>query len=114
MPVLELAAEEARRADARRSCAAQRGGICGPTRRRSKAALARELGYHAGLLFSALQDADEDALSITAGGRRGDRPFRLLPAAGRRRACAVFVLAAVAEIEGVLAIKTRPSTGIRR
>ena len=64
-------------------------GVCGRTAQAvAEAELARDLGYHAGLLsLAALTDADEDALHRPLpGGRRGDPAGRLLPPAGRRRA----------------------------
>ena len=64
-PVLELAKEEMDRADPGRPEPLVRiAGICGPTPQAlAEAELARELGYHAGLLsLGALRDADEDAL----------------------------------------------------
>jgi dihydrodipicolinate synthase/N-acetylneuraminate lyase len=112
-PVLELAAEEARRADARRSAPLVRvAGICGPTAQAvQEAALARELGYHAGLLsLSALQDADEDALidhCRAVAGVIGLFGFYLQPAVGGRVLPYSF-WRRFAEIEGVLAIKIAP------
>jgi hypothetical protein len=64
-PVLELAAEELARASANRHEPLVRiAGICGATpQAAAEAALARELGYHAGLLsLAAMRDASEDAL----------------------------------------------------
>lgn len=64
-PVLELAAEEARRADAGRAEPLVRiAGVCGPTAQAvGEAALARELGYDAALLsLAALKGTPEDAL----------------------------------------------------
>jgi dihydrodipicolinate synthase/N-acetylneuraminate lyase len=72
-PVLELAAEEARRAcpDGAGGPAGDRAesvvliaGVCGPTPQAvAEAELARSLGYHAALLsLGALRDAGEDAL----------------------------------------------------
>ena len=64
-PVLELAAEELDRADAARPMPMVRvAGICGDTKQATaEAALARELGYHMGLLsLKAMHGRDEDAL----------------------------------------------------
>lgn len=63
--VLELAAEELERADAQRDTPLVRiVGICGATRQAvNEAHIARELGYHAGLLsLAALPNASEDEL----------------------------------------------------
>lgn len=64
-PILELAAEEMSRADGSRSEPLVRvAGICGATEQAvSEAALARDLGYHAGLLsLAAMKDSDTDGL----------------------------------------------------
>ena len=64
-PVLEIAAQEMKRADAARSEPLLRvAGACGPTAQAvGEAALARELGYHTVLLsLAALPHADEEAL----------------------------------------------------
>ncbi|WP_417392709.1 dihydrodipicolinate synthase family protein [Gimesia sp.] len=64
-PVLELAAEEMNRADDQRDQLLLRvAGICGDTQQAtSEAAIAREAGYHFGLLsLSALKNADEETL----------------------------------------------------
>ncbi len=61
-PVLEIAAEEMDRADARRRSPLVRiAGVCGRTEQAvQEARQARDLGYHAGLLsLSAMKDADE-------------------------------------------------------
>ncbi|HOB73673.1 MAG TPA: dihydrodipicolinate synthase family protein [Phycisphaerae bacterium] len=112
-PVLELAAEEARRADVRRSVPLVRvAGICGPTAQATReAALARELGYHAGLLsLSALKDADEEALIDHCRAVAKIIPvfgFYLQPAVGGRVLPYSF-WRRFAEIEGVVAIKIAP------
>lgn len=64
-PVLELAAEEMTRADGARETPLVRiAGVCGDTKQAvTEAALARELGYHAGLLsLKAMGNAEENAL----------------------------------------------------
>ena len=64
-PVLALAADEFDRLDRRRAEPLVRiAGICGPTPQAVREAqLARELGYHAGLLsLGALRDSDEQTL----------------------------------------------------
>lgn len=112
-PVLELAAEEARRADARRSVPLVRvAGICGPTEQATReAALARELGYHAGLLsLSALKSANEDTLIEHCRAVAEVIPlfgFYLQPAVGGRVLPYSF-WRRFAEIESVVAIKIAP------
>src|SRR3954465_10093189 len=62
-PLLELTAEEMDRADRRSGRPAVRvAGVCGGTEpARAEAALARDRGFHAGLLsLAALADASED------------------------------------------------------
>jgi dihydrodipicolinate synthase/N-acetylneuraminate lyase len=64
-PVLALAAEETTRHETATGTAPVRiAGVCGVTAQAvAEAALARELGYHAGLLsLAALPEADDDAL----------------------------------------------------
>src|SRR3954466_10926902 len=64
-PVLKLAAEEMTRADKNRIEPLVRiAGVCGKTEQAVKeAAIARELGYHAGLLsLGAMRDATDDQL----------------------------------------------------
>ena len=64
-PVLALAAEELRRADSSRTEPMIRvAGLCGGTKQAvSEAELARDHGYHVGLLsLAALSDADDDAM----------------------------------------------------
>jgi hypothetical protein len=112
-PVLEIAAEEARRADARRAEPLVRiAGVCGPTDQAVReAALARELGYHAGLLsLAALKNADEDAMIahcravaevIAVFG------FYLQPAVGGRVLPRSF-WRRFAEIDSVIGIKMAP------
>jgi hypothetical protein len=63
-PVLTLAAEEMQRADLNDQHPVLRvAGLCGPTRQAiGEATLARDLGYHTGLLsLAALTDASQDA-----------------------------------------------------
>ena len=85
-----LAAEEMDRADRGRAEPLVRiAGRSGRRRRRwREAELARDLGYHAGLLsLAALKGADDDAADRPLpGGGRGDPAGRLLPPAGGRRA----------------------------
>ena len=64
-PLLELAAEEMTRAEKERSEPVVRiAGVCGRTEQAAgEATLARDLGYHAGLLsLAAMKDDDEDAM----------------------------------------------------
>ena len=64
-PVLELAAEEMKRLDSGRDEPLVRiAGVCGKTNQAlQEASLARELGYHAGLLsLAAMKDASEEEL----------------------------------------------------
>ncbi len=134
-PVLELAAEELRRSQPREDqsdspenrrptseispildlSAAARinlAGICGPTRQAlAEAALARELGYHAGLLsLGALRDAREAELVEHCRTIAETIPvigFYLQPAAGGR-ALAYSFWRRFVEIENVVAIKIAP------
>jgi dihydrodipicolinate synthase/N-acetylneuraminate lyase len=112
-PVLELAAEEARRHEERGGARAIRiAGICGPTvQAEGEAALARELGYDAGLLsLAALRDRSIDELVDHCRAVAAVLPvvgFYLQPAVGGR----VLPLAfwrRFAEIENVVAIKIAP------
>src|SRR5688572_19845271 len=64
-PVLAIAKEEMDRADADRAARLVRiAGVCGKTdQATAEAQLARDLGYHAGLLsLAAMRDADDEAL----------------------------------------------------
>ncbi|GMV98236.1 MAG: hypothetical protein AMXMBFR83_25880 [Phycisphaerae bacterium] len=109
-PVLELAAEECSRADHRRAEPFIRvAGVCGPTAQAlGEASLARELGYHAGLLsLSALKQADENALIEHCRAVAEVIPlfgFYLQPAVGGRVLPYSF-WRRFAEIENVVAIK---------
>lgn len=112
-PVLELAGEEMDRADASRNVPLVRvAGICGPTEQATReAGLARESGYHYGLLsLSALKEADEETLiqhcravaeimPVFGFYLQPDVGGRLLPYSFWRRFC---------EIENVAAIKMAP------
>ncbi|QDT92071.1 dihydrodipicolinate synthase family protein [Gimesia algae] len=112
-PVLELAAEEMNRADNQNEKPLLRvAGICGDTKQAtSEAAIAREAGYHFGLLsLSALKDADEykliqhcqavsEVIPVFGFYLQPDVGGRLLPYSFWRRLC---------EIENVAAIKMAP------
>lgn len=112
-PVLELAAEEMNRADEQRSVPLLRvAGICGETAQATKeATLARDAGYHFGLLsLSALKQADEQTLiahckavseiiPVFGFYLQPDVGGRLLPYSFWRRFC---------EIENIAAIKMAP------
>lgn len=112
-PVLELAADEFTRLDARRPEPLVRiAGVCGPTpQATAEAALARELGFHAGLLsLSALRDADNDALLAHCRAVGEILPligFYLQPAVGGRVLSYAFWRRFL-EIENVAAIKIAP------
>lgn len=134
-PVLELAAEELRRSRREEAHAfnAERGmrntesdqrlltsaatiigiaGICGPTKQAvAEAALARELGFHAGLLsLGALQLASEDELIAHCRAVAEIIPlfgFYLQPAVGGRVLPFSF-WRRFAEIQNVVAIKIAP------
>jgi len=112
-PVLELAAEEARRADERRSEPLVRiAGVCGSTEQALReATLARELGYHAGLLSqSAMKHESEEALIAHCRAIAEIIPvvgFYLQPAVGGRVLPYSF-WRRFAEIEGVIAVKIAP------
>ena len=104
-PVLELAAREA-------GDLVKVAGICGPTKQAVKEAkLARELGYHVGLLsLSALKDAGEDALVSHARAVAEILPifgFYLQPSVGGRVLPYGF-WRRFAEIPNVVAIKIAP------
>jgi dihydrodipicolinate synthase/N-acetylneuraminate lyase len=112
-PVLALAAEELRRADGRGGEPMIRvAGVCGPTRQaEAEAALARRLGYHAGLLsLAALRDAGDDALLAHCRAVAGILPlvgFYLQPAVGGRVLPYRFWRRFL-EIDNVVAIKIAP------
>jgi dihydrodipicolinate synthase/N-acetylneuraminate lyase len=106
--VLELAAEETRAEPTMIRIA----GICGETRQAvHEATLARELGYHAGLLsLAALADADDEALLAHARAVGEVVPlfgFYLQPAVGGRVLPFRF-WRRFAEIANVVAIKIAP------
>jgi dihydrodipicolinate synthase/N-acetylneuraminate lyase len=108
-PVLELAAEEARR---RAPEAIRIAGVVGPTPQAvAEASTARELGYHAGLLsLSALRDAPEDRLLDHARAVAEVLPlfgFYLQPSVGGRVLPYSF-WRRFAEIPNVVAIKIAP------
>ncbi len=108
-PVLELAAEEASNSTADPIMVA---GLVGPTSQAiSEARLARDLGYHCGLLsLAALSDADDDALVEHARAVADVLPifgFYLQPAVGGRILSASFWRELV-EIENLVAIKIAP------
>jgi hypothetical protein len=107
-PVLELAATELRENPE----AVRIAGICGPTRQAaSEAGLARELGYHAGLLnLGALREGSEDDLVDHCRSVAEIIPlfgFYLQPAAGGRLLPYSF-WRRFAAIENVVAIKIAP------
>jgi hypothetical protein len=112
-PMLRLAREEMDRADTGRSQRLVRiAGVCGKTRQaRAEASLARELGYHAGLLsLGALGDASEDELIDHAKAVAAELPiigFYLQPAAGGRVLPYSF-WRRLCEIEQLLGIKIAP------
>ncbi|MHB1308645.1 MAG: dihydrodipicolinate synthase family protein [Limisphaerales bacterium] len=112
-PVLRLASETV--ADLDRATGRQTvriAGLCGPTSQaRTEARLARDLGYHAGLLsLAALRSADVDALIAHCQAVAGEIPvigFYLQPAAGGRLLPFPFWRRFV-EIPNVVAIKIAP------
>ncbi|MBI2421240.1 MAG: dihydrodipicolinate synthase family protein [Candidatus Hydrogenedentes bacterium] len=112
-PVLELAAEEMKRAERRVSYSLVRiGGICGDTTQATaEAALLCELGYHAGLLsLAALAEASVDALIDHCKAVGEIVPlvgFYLQPSVGGRVLPYDF-WRRFAEIEAVRAIKIAP------
>jgi len=112
-PVLELAADELGRLDARRPEPLVRiAGVCGPTAQAAaEAALARDLGFHAALLsLSALRDADNDALLAHCRAVAEILPlvgFYLQPAVGGRVLSYAFWRRFL-EIDNVAAIKIAP------
>jgi dihydrodipicolinate synthase/N-acetylneuraminate lyase len=108
-PVLELAAEEARR---RAPGAIRVAGVVGPTPQAvAEASTARELGYHAGLLsLSALRDAPEERLLEHARAVAQVLPlfgFYLQPSVGGRVLPYSF-WRRFAEIPNVVAVKIAP------
>jgi dihydrodipicolinate synthase/N-acetylneuraminate lyase len=112
-PVLALAAEEMARHEAAAGTVPVRiAGVCGGTAQAvAEAALARELGYHAGLLsLAALPDAGDDALLTHCRAVAETLPlvgFYLQPAVGGRVLSHRFWRRFV-EIERVAAIKIAP------
>jgi hypothetical protein len=112
-PVLKLAAEEMDRADARRAEPLIRiAGICGRTPQAvAEAALARQLGYHAGLLsLAAMKDAGDDKLLAHCRAVAETMPvvgFYLQAAVGGRVLPYSF-WRRFAEIGNVVAIKMAP------
>lgn len=111
-PVLRLAAETARDWVGTQRELALVAGLCGPTAQaRAEARLARELGYHAGLLsLAALSDRSEDELIAHCQAVAAELPlvgFYLQPAVGGRVLSAGF-WARFAAIEQVVAIKVAP------
>ncbi|MDW8320358.1 MAG: dihydrodipicolinate synthase family protein [Armatimonadota bacterium] len=112
-PLLELAREEFDRLDATRPEPLVRiAGVCGDTLQAvSEAELARELGFHAGLLsLSALKEAEDDMLLAHCRRVAEVIPlmgFYLQPAVGGRVLSYRF-WRRFAEIERVVAIKIAP------
>ena len=112
-PVLELAAEEMNRADTRRDVPLIRvAGICGATEHACREAqLARELGYHAGLLsLAALSESNDQALFEHCRRVGEEIPligFYLQPAVGGRVLPYEF-WRRFFEIENVVAVKIAP------
>lgn len=112
-PILELAAEELRAADARHQRRHVRiGGICGQTVQAVReASLLHSLGYDAGLLsLGAMRDASEDTLIAHCRAVAEVLPvvgFYLQPAVGGRVLPYRF-WRRFAEIENVVAIKMAP------
>jgi hypothetical protein len=112
-PVLELAAEEMNRADAKRSEPLVRvAGICGKTEQAVReAGMLRSLGYHAGLLsLAAMKDASEDGMIAHCKAVADVMPivgFYLQPAVGGR-ALPFSFWRRFAELSNVVAIKMAP------
>jgi hypothetical protein len=112
-PILELAGEEMDRGDAtRREPLVRISGICGLTPQAAREAqLARDLGYHAGLLsLAALRAADDDALFTHCRAVAEILPvigFYLQPAVGGRVLGYRF-WRRLMEIPQVLAVKIAP------
>ena len=111
-PVLALAAEEMARHEDGRQVPVRIAGLCGSTVQAvSEAALARELGYHAGLLsLAALREAEETTLLAHCRAVAEVIPlvgFYLQPAVGGRVLPYRF-WRQFAEIDRVVAIKIAP------
>ncbi len=112
-PLLELGRDELDRLDAGRSAPLVRiAGICGETpQATSEAAVARELGYHAGLVsLAALRQADDAALVAHCQAVGEILPvvgFYLQPAVGGRVLPYRF-WRRLAELESLVAIKIAP------
>ncbi|NOS72555.1 MAG: dihydrodipicolinate synthase family protein [Verrucomicrobia bacterium] len=111
-PVLELAAEELRRNRSGDSKVIGVAGICGPTKQAvAEAPIARQLGYHAGLLsLGALRMASEAELIAHCQAVADIIPlfgFYLQPAVGGRVLSFSF-WRRFAEIQNVVAIKIAP------
>ena len=112
-PVLQLAAETLDACDTASGRQTIRiAGICGKTRQAvAEAQLARELGYHIGLLsLAALKAADDDELILHARTVAREIPvlgFYLQPAAGGRLLGYRF-WRRFAEIPGVVGVKIAP------
>lgn len=112
-PLLELAQEEFNRLDSRRLEPLVRiAGICGDTPQAvAEAQMARELGFHAGLLsLSALKNADDESLVAHCQRVAQVIPlvgFYLQPAVGGRVLSYRF-WRRFAEMESVVAIKIAP------
>jgi hypothetical protein len=112
-PLMALAAEELDRADAGRAEPLVRvAGVCGRTAEAvAEATLARQLGFHAGLLsLSALRDANDEALLSHCRAVAEVLPlfgFYLQPAVGGR-ALSYRFWRHLAEIERLVAIKIAP------
>jgi dihydrodipicolinate synthase/N-acetylneuraminate lyase len=112
-PVLELAAENALEFEQREHKTILRiAGLCGTTTQAvAEARLARDLGYHAGLLsLGALRDASVDELLVHARAAAEVLPlfgFYLQPAAGGRVLDYPF-WRRFTEIESLVAIKIAP------
>jgi dihydrodipicolinate synthase/N-acetylneuraminate lyase len=114
-PVLELAAEELARVESRatgREPAARIAGLAGPgPQALAEAIVARELGYHAGLLsLGAWRNASEDELLAHCRAVAKILPlfgFYLQPAAGGRLLPYSF-WRRLAEVENLVAVKIAP------
>ncbi len=111
-PVLELAAEELGLQKHWKSAAIGVAGICGPTQQAvAEASIARQLGYHAGLLsLGALKDAQEYELLAHCEAVAEIIPlfgFYLQPVVGGRVLTFSF-WRRFAEIQRVVAIKIAP------
>jgi dihydrodipicolinate synthase/N-acetylneuraminate lyase len=112
-PVLDLAAQTILSCDASTSRQTLRiAGVCGQTQQAvAEACLAREKGYHIGLLsLAALRDADDSALIDHCRAVAREIPlmgFYLQPAVGGR-ALSVEFWRRLAEISNVVAIKIAP------